>query len=313
MHISCTILIPTKDRPKLLKRAVKSALKALPDEGEVLVIDDKSQHPATQALVDIDDLRLRVAVNEGTNGAAGARNFGMQIAEGDIVFFLDDDDEILPQYCNTILKTVLPAHPEVQYGFSAYKKDGRNAKEVQKGRVGNNKLPEGTIAQNAPFHRKTCGFGVGYWIRRDTFYKFGPIDETLITNEDTEYSCRLIGAGIPAWFSASPGVWLSRQNADSEELDHLTSRTNTAVRAACFLAIYNRHGQLMKSDKQARRHIGRRYIKLATKSGQFAEVWQHCNSLPGFFERFSERRYTIVNFVTYRLAGKHKKTDEQHD
>ncbi len=38
--ISHTILIPTKDRPALLQRAVKSALDALVEGGEILVVDE---------------------------------------------------------------------------------------------------------------------------------------------------------------------------------------------------------------------------------------------------------------------------------
>lgn len=41
----CTIVIPTHNREALLERAVRSALATCPADGEVLVVDDKSDVP----------------------------------------------------------------------------------------------------------------------------------------------------------------------------------------------------------------------------------------------------------------------------
>ncbi len=310
MTIRCTILIPTKDRPNLLRRAIISALQAAPVDSEILVIDDKSNPPAQIVLAEFDDPRLVTLVNDGPGGAAAARNLGMKTARGPIVFFLDDDDEILPDYCTGILNTVVPKRHYVAYGFSAVRIAGKNPNNENNDTISNNKLPNGIIAHTAPFRRRLCGFGMGFWIRRDVFDKLGPVDDSLATNEDTEYLCRLIDAGKPAWFNAQPGVRLHTHTADTtgNTLDHVTVRTRSADRANCFLTIFNRYQRLITSDKQARHHLARRYIKLSTKSGQLGKSWQFAGALPNLSERISARYYAVVNFTAYRLSGKHSKT-----
>jgi len=307
MTIPCTILIPTKDRPDLLRRAIKSALKAAPAEAEILVVDDKSNPPARNILAEFDDPRLIALVNNGPNGAAAARNFGLKKARGRIVFFLDDDDEILPNYCTEILNRVIPENNSVDYGFSAVLFANRNKGDET---VGNNRLPHGIIARTEPFRRKICPFSAGFWIKRSVFEELGPIDESLATNEDTEYLCRLIDTEKTAWFSAQPGVRIHTHGANTPigTLGHVTTRTHSTSRAQYFLTIFNRHKNLVRSDKSARQHLARRYIKLSTKSGRLRESWEFAGALPTLSERISARLYAVVNFTVYRLSGKHPKT-----
>ena len=80
---SCTILIPTKDRPNFLKRATMSAIEAAPDDGEILIIDDKSTVPATHVLKNVTDGRLRIIrIENNIGGAAGTRNAGITFFNG---------------------------------------------------------------------------------------------------------------------------------------------------------------------------------------------------------------------------------------
>ena len=305
MTPSCTILIPTKDRPGLLGRALASALTGAPRDAEILVVDDHSSPPAQKIIARLDDPRLRVVVNDGAAGAAGARNFGVLQARGPIVFFLDDDDELLAGYCDHILTEVLPAAPDLDYGFSAYRVTDSPGADAGLDRIGGARLPDGPVAPDAPFRRRLCGFGVGFWIRREVFDALGPIAEDLPTNEDTEYSCRLIEAGKSAWFCARPGVRLHR-HAPAEgqrDLDHLTARTGNAARAACFLAIYNRHPSLVQSDTEARRHLTQRYLKLAGKGGRLAPGWQFAATLPRFRDRMSARAQALLFLAAGRLKA----------
>ena len=84
--MTVSIIIPTYNRPALLQRAVASALAACPQDGEVIVVDDRSD-TAIKALRDVTDPRLRITTNTGDKGAAGARNHGIAQAKGDIVMF----------------------------------------------------------------------------------------------------------------------------------------------------------------------------------------------------------------------------------
>src|SRR5690606_23977520 len=63
------------------------------------------------------DGRLRVLRNAGARGAAGARNFGVDQAQGEIILFLDDDDELLANYVARVLQIL--AQNAAEYGYCA--------------------------------------------------------------------------------------------------------------------------------------------------------------------------------------------------
>jgi glycosyltransferase involved in cell wall biosynthesis len=88
-----TIVIPTHDRPRLLERAVASALAQTVEDVQVVVVDDGSTEPVRLAR---QDPRLLVLRNHRPLGASAARNAGLRAAEGSWVTFTDDDDELLP-------------------------------------------------------------------------------------------------------------------------------------------------------------------------------------------------------------------------
>jgi glycosyltransferase involved in cell wall biosynthesis len=92
-----SVVVPTRDRPELLRRAVTAILgQTYKGPVECLVVFDQSEPelpwpglPPGRTLV----LRR----NDRTPGLAGARNSGILAATGELVAFCDDDDEWLPE------------------------------------------------------------------------------------------------------------------------------------------------------------------------------------------------------------------------
>lgn len=93
---SVSVVVPTRDRPRLLERAVASILtQRYCGEIECLVVFDQSA-PFRPAIDIPPGCTLQVMVNDRTPGQAGARNAGALAARGDLLAFCDDDDEWLP-------------------------------------------------------------------------------------------------------------------------------------------------------------------------------------------------------------------------
>jgi glycosyltransferase involved in cell wall biosynthesis len=93
---SVSVIVPTRQRPELLHRALVSIL-GQDYEGtiEVLVVFD--QEEPVDPGIDVSVRRsIRVMRNERRPGLAGARNSGILAATGDYVAYCDDDDEWLP-------------------------------------------------------------------------------------------------------------------------------------------------------------------------------------------------------------------------
>jgi glycosyltransferase involved in cell wall biosynthesis len=92
-----SVVVPTRDRPELLRAAVRAILdQDHPGAVEVVVVHDQSEPDHSLAELSRPDRRVRVIRNERTPGLAGARNSGTLAAEGDLIAFCDDDDEWLP-------------------------------------------------------------------------------------------------------------------------------------------------------------------------------------------------------------------------
>jgi glycosyltransferase involved in cell wall biosynthesis len=92
-----TVVIPTKNRPTMLPRALASVLGQVED-AEVVVVDDGST-PENARLVEqacLVDRRVRLLRNETSLGPQAARNLGISVARGAYLSALDDDNEWLP-------------------------------------------------------------------------------------------------------------------------------------------------------------------------------------------------------------------------
>jgi glycosyltransferase involved in cell wall biosynthesis len=121
-----TIVIPTHDRPRLLERAVASALAQTIADIQVVVVDDGSAEPVG---IGEPDPRLLVIRNQVPLGASAARNAGLRAAAGHWVTFTDDDDELLPGMVQASLdaaeRSTLPGPVSVLSAVEVVDGDGR--------------------------------------------------------------------------------------------------------------------------------------------------------------------------------------------
>jgi len=106
-----TCIIPTRDRPGLVCRAIKSALSQSYENMEIIVIDD-SDNRDTQEVLARSDFNIKYIKNEENRGASYSRNIGLLEAKGDIISFLDDDDIWLPRKTEYQIK-LIDQHPVV--------------------------------------------------------------------------------------------------------------------------------------------------------------------------------------------------------
>jgi glycosyltransferase involved in cell wall biosynthesis len=94
--ISVSVVIPTRNRPEFVVKAVASALAQDFGKIEVIVVADGDDPPTRLALDGLRDVRLRVIDLAVSVGGAEARNIGVRAARGEWIAFLNDNDEWLP-------------------------------------------------------------------------------------------------------------------------------------------------------------------------------------------------------------------------
>ncbi len=92
-----SVVIPTRNRPALLLRAVRSALDQTLREIEIIVVvDGEKGCQSREAVSRLDESRVRCIVLQEQAGGAEARNVGIRNARSAWIALLDDDDEWLP-------------------------------------------------------------------------------------------------------------------------------------------------------------------------------------------------------------------------
>lgn len=88
-----SIITSTYNRPRLLKRMINSVLEQTYTNWELIIIDD-SIDEETQTYIKryVDHTQIKYQKNSKNIGLPQSRNRGLDIASGDWITFLDDDD-----------------------------------------------------------------------------------------------------------------------------------------------------------------------------------------------------------------------------
>lgn len=99
-----SVIVPVYRAETTLDRCVESILSQLPQEGELILVEDGSPDQSG-ALCDrwaARDSRV-MALHQENGGASAARNAGLEAASGEVIQFVDADDELLPGLYDALL------------------------------------------------------------------------------------------------------------------------------------------------------------------------------------------------------------------
>ncbi|MBE1609663.1 glycosyltransferase family 2 protein [Actinopolymorpha pittospori] len=100
MGVKVSVVVPIHNARSCLDACVESVLDQSmpPEDYEVLFVDDGSTDGTSRLLDDLADRhpRVRVIHNDPSGGPGRPRNNGVAAAEGDYVYFLDQDDRLAP-------------------------------------------------------------------------------------------------------------------------------------------------------------------------------------------------------------------------
>jgi glycosyltransferase involved in cell wall biosynthesis len=142
-----SVIVPTCNRPEMLRRAVLSILRQSFQDFEVIIVDDGMKDRAEDVIRQIGDKRIKYIKNEEQQGAAKSRNIGIQKGTGKYIAFLDDDDEFLPEKLER--QIIIMKENEIDFTFCAielnHESDGKVVKQSFK-KTGINNYYEDLLA-----------------------------------------------------------------------------------------------------------------------------------------------------------------------
>ncbi len=183
-QLTATILITSKDRANLCENALRSAM-SQNYECEIIVVDDGSSDDTAIRSKSVCP-EARVFRNERPLGIIAARNKAFEVAQGQIVFTLDDDAVFSgPSLVGSVVKEFSPpcvgavTIPIIDH------------------------LPDGTVRQRLPIENSTTDFpcvanfsGGANALRKDLFMKVGRYSGKSRQGEERGVCLRFLQEGF---------------------------------------------------------------------------------------------------------------------
>jgi glycosyltransferase involved in cell wall biosynthesis len=127
--LDVSVIIPTRNRAPLVRRAVLSALAAARPGDEIIVVDDGSTDD-TAATLDEYAGRIRY-LRSAHVGPGAARNIGIREARSALIAFLDSDDEWMPDKLE-LQRALMQQRPDVLFCFSDFGHRSKSGEEMHR-------------------------------------------------------------------------------------------------------------------------------------------------------------------------------------
>jgi len=115
-----SVIVPLYNKRLYIRRCIESILRQTVQDFEINVVDDGSTDGSGDVVRSIADSRVRVIV-QANQGVGAARNRGITEATGQLVAFLDADDEWHPSFLEAV-KNLHLAYPQAGILATGYRR-----------------------------------------------------------------------------------------------------------------------------------------------------------------------------------------------
>lgn len=242
-----SIIIPTYNRAYILWRALLSIQKQTLSNWEMLVVDDGSTDDTVKLMAEFQDDHRIHCFQQAKKGPSAARNHGLSKANGEIITYLDSDDELYPNAFASICR-FFETSPKITWGVYNH---NRSLELLSN----DYKTKEFKVAANTQHTRVTLQDFYDWRIKSHSgiFHKREPFQGHLewlsgIFIEDLEFIMQLAALDEQGFAHLSQTLLNYRQKYGS---DGLCSSANYHIWEHSFKTIYERHKNdpLMKNPE----------------------------------------------------------------
>jgi glycosyltransferase involved in cell wall biosynthesis len=177
MAPAVSVIIPTRDRWRLVQRSLSSVLRQNGVSVEVIIVDDASteEPPPTEEL---ESPQVNLVRHDTHRGVSAARNTGISKAGGEWLAFLDDDDVWAPHKLVTMLDSVAYSGAEFCYSAVVNVDDGLRV-------IGRDEAPPSDGLLPSLFHGNVIpGGGSNVIAHASLIGRTGEFDESFPGMED---------------------------------------------------------------------------------------------------------------------------------
>ncbi len=193
--IPLSVVVPTRDRPEMLRRCLTAIGKSLRDVDELIVVDSASRDAGAATIAAEFGARY---ISDDVPGAGRARNLGWRAAAHRIVGFVDDDIIVAPDWCEAV-RAIFAQRPAL--GFVTGKVVPPLDQAGAEHPIALVDAPE--PMEHQPHTARHEGISGNFAARRDVLSPLGGFDELLGPGahfkgggDDFDLFDRLIAAGV---------------------------------------------------------------------------------------------------------------------
>jgi glycosyltransferase involved in cell wall biosynthesis len=194
-----SVIIPVFNGQAYLADTLRSVASQSVRDIEIIVVDDGSTDSTCEVVREFDDSRLRYIRQEKT-GAAGARNRGVDLANGQLLAFLDADDVWVEDKLFLQIASLKRSDGEMIF---AHGEEFISPDRLQG--------LEGLVKPHQGVHPFICSSTL--LMRRELFHKVGRFDTRWRTGEFVDWYARAIDRGLKAY--VLPQVLVRRRIHDT--------------------------------------------------------------------------------------------------
>ena len=186
-----SIIIPTYNRAALVLRAIRSILNQDYDNYEVIVIDDCSSDGTIEELENLNEQRIKIIKSDKNKGSQVSRNTGIQASQGEVICFLDSDDELSDYSLSKRIKYFLNDH-NCQVLISGYyvSQTKRNGKINIIKKITLNEYKNGNVLVNV-IQSLSLAPTSALMVRESCFDRIGLFDPSFVASQDDDIMIRL--------------------------------------------------------------------------------------------------------------------------
>ena len=280
-----SVIIPTYNRKGYIPDAIDSVLEQTYKDFEIIVVDDGSTDGTGEILRKRYGEKIRYFSKEN-GGCASARNFGVRMARGEYIAFLDSDDRYLP---NKLEDQVVLLERNSSYGFVG---SDIVVQEKKKSYLFRTIRPDrnGDIAY--PLFMFTFFSLCAAIFRRSCFDKAGYFNEGMRYNEDTDFLLR-VAINFPSGFSARPTLlYRAHEGGKSADLVKLLQAVYESSAAVVSL-----HPDFVSGKRKIDERLGQIKLDLALEYGVRSDVAKGAEELALSRKWYPAMRKRIYAFL----------------
>jgi glycosyltransferase involved in cell wall biosynthesis len=188
-----SVVIPTRDRSRLLALTLHSVCWQRGVDLEVVVVDDGSTDDTAETVAGLADPRIRLVRQPVAQGVSAARNRGIAEAQGRWVAFLDDDDLWAPDKLARQLEAARGTGRAWVYTGAV------NVDQHLQVLEGGPPPPPDRVVELLGSYNPVPAGASNVIVHADTLTRAGAFDRGLRRTEDWDLWIRLARLGPPAW------------------------------------------------------------------------------------------------------------------